>query len=931
MTTCRRSDLDSPASATHRDARDLPSLRLLDITLACTLLAALALPLALARALGRVQRQPVQGRAGTPVDRLALVLPDSLAGRMLAACGAAQWPVLLNILRGQLAFVGPRPRRPSEAVAPATLAVRPGLVNPWFVRRRTAVDFGSEVQADADYLAGRGLRHDLGLLLRGAVAAVLPPPAACVPGRVQVGDVAFDNVDMAQAIARLDEMLDGPQAQQVSFVNPACVNIAAWHRGYRRLLARVGLVLPDGIGIKIGSDWLGTPLKQNVNGTDLFPRLCDLLQTRGAGIYLLGGQPGVAEGVAAEIGRRWPGVRVCGLRDGFFSVAEEGTVAAQVLASRADLLLVARGVPSQDLFIDRYLPLMGVKVAMGVGGLFDFVSGRIPRAPLWMREIGLEWLYRLLQEPGRMWRRYLLGNFSFLGRVVLQRLGLRRPARDAEPQARTSAGAGTAGGTTVRAVIFATTRVAADLPLPTDTPAALLPLGAQTVIEQVMDRLLHASIRDVDLVVSDRPEALRTLLGDGSRWGMRLRWHLVPDPTRPYGVLKAIAQQGPGQLLIGHAESCPSGSALLRLMQTPAWAVQAEAGGGLVWNGWASAAADRLSTLACDLDIDGLARALKAGGVSPAWWADADLTRTNGAAHLLNAAAVAGEAQGQADIPAAWVPTAWGAMSPLARVHPQARITGPVRIGPGCIVDRDAEVGPAVVLSRDVVVSRGTRITHSVILPGSYIGTGLELRHAVVNGGRLRHVALGVETALPATDALLLDLSTDLRPVRLGLPRLAAIAASLLAAPALAAHDLLRRLAGCPTDWQRLPVVTGRDESTGALRVAELHGARTDTGTGGSRFWAHLAGLRDVAAGRCRWIGVRPRDRGQWYALRPEWQQILSRSQVGLLHARAWTDDPSLREEARAAADVYLAVQPPLKRLWVVLRGWLQPAALEAR
>ena len=98
MTTCPRSDLGSPASATHRDARDLPSLRLLDITLACTLLAALALPLALARALGRVQRQPVQGRAGTPVDRLALVLPDSLAGRMLAACGAAQWPVLLNIL-----------------------------------------------------------------------------------------------------------------------------------------------------------------------------------------------------------------------------------------------------------------------------------------------------------------------------------------------------------------------------------------------------------------------------------------------------------------------------------------------------------------------------------------------------------------------------------------------------------------------------------------------------------------------------------------------------------------------------------------------------------------------------------------------------------------------------------------------------------------
>ena len=182
-----------------------------------------------------------------------------------------------------------------------------------------------------------------------------------------------------------------------------------------------------------------------------------------------------------------------------------------------------------------------------------------------------------------------------------------------------------------------------------------------------------------------------------------------------------------------------------------------------------------------------------------------------------------------------------------------------------------------------------------------------------------------------AADALLLDMSTGLRPVRLGLPRLAAVVASLLAAPALAAHALHRRLAGRPTDWQLLPVVAGRDEATGALRVAMLRCARNGTRAAGARPWAQLAGLRDVAAGRCHWIGVRPRDRGQWYALRPEWQQILSQSRVGLLHARAWTDDASQREEARAAADVYLAVQPPLKRLWVVLRGWAQPAAVAAR
>ena len=544
-------------------------LRALDISLAGLALLPLALPLALATAIGRAQRQSLQGRGGAAFERLALALPDSRTGRTLKALGATHWPVLLNILRGQMAFVGPRPRPIGEHVAAPTLTVRPGLVNPWFIRRRTAVDFGTEAQADDGYLAARGPRHDLGLLMRGAMASLLPPPAACVPGRVQVCDVAFDNLNMSEAVARLRDMLDGTQAQQVSFVNPACVNIAAAHRGYRRVLARAGLVLPDGIGIKIGSDLLGTPLKQNVNGTDLFPRLCEMLQARGASIFLLGGQAGVAEAVAAEISRRWPGLRVAGIRHGFFSVAEEGAVAEQVRASQADVLLVARGVPAQDLFIDRYLPLLGVKVAMGVGGLFDFVSGRIPRAPMWMRETGFEWVYRLLQEPGRMWRRYLVGNLSFLARVGLQRLGLRPPAADAMPQARTN---GARDGEGVRAVIFATRRAAADLPVPADTPAALLPMGCQTVIEQIMDRLLHAAITEVDIVASDRPEALRALLGDGSRWGIRLRWHLVADPTRPYGVLRSPHFQHAHRLVVGHADTCPGVDALMRLAHTQAWA-----------------------------------------------------------------------------------------------------------------------------------------------------------------------------------------------------------------------------------------------------------------------------------------------------------------------------------------------------------------------
>jgi N-acetylglucosaminyldiphosphoundecaprenol N-acetyl-beta-D-mannosaminyltransferase len=915
---------DEPVATSPEVAENLgtqPLLRALDMGFALLALSLLALPLALAAVIGRLRRQAVQGKQGAVFERLALALPHNRAGRALGALGAAQWPVLMNILRGQMAFVGPRPRPLGEHVAVATLRVRPGLVNPWFIRRRTAVDFGTEEQADAGYLASRGPRHDLGLLVRGAMAALLPPPAAGVPGRVQVCDVAFDNLSMSEAIARLRDMLDGGMPQQVSFVNPACVNIATSHRGYRRVLARAGLVLPDGIGIKIGSDLLGTPLKQNVNGTDLFPRLCEMLQARGASVFLLGGQAGVAEAVAAEIARRWPGLRVAGTRHGYFSVAEEGAVAEQVKASGAEVLLVARGVPAQDLFIDRHLPLLGVTLAMGVGGLFDFVSGRIPRAPVWMRETGFEWVYRLLQEPGRMWRRYLVGNFSFLVRVGLQRLGMRSPAADAVPQPRTGTARDGAG---VRAVIFATQRAATDLPVPADTPAALLPMGCQTAIEQIMDRLLHAAITDVDIVVSDRPEALRALLGDGSRWGIRLRWHLVADPARPYGVLRSPHLQRARRVVMGHADACPGADALLRLAHAEAWATHAAADRDPCWSGWASVTPEGLAELPPDMGIEELVRSLGGHAGRPVLWSDQDLTPLNGGADQLHAALALDQAQGGNDVPASWVKTSWGAMSPLARVHPQARMLGPVRIGPGCIVNRDAEVGPGVVLSRNVWVSSGTRLSHCVVLPDSYLGAGLDLAHAVVNGSRVRHVSLGVDNTLPTADALLLDRNPGAAPGPSALPRLLAGLAWLLVAPALAIRAAARRGSGRAPDWRTMTVVTGRDESSQELRLSELRCTRAGGEESGANAWALMAGLLDVAAGRRCWFGARPRGHSQWYALRPEWQKILSRTPVGLLHAPAWADDRLQREEARAAADVYLAVQPPHKRAILVMRGLIR-------
>jgi N-acetylglucosaminyldiphosphoundecaprenol N-acetyl-beta-D-mannosaminyltransferase len=153
----------------------------------------------------------------------------------------------------------------------------------------------------------------------------------------------------------------------------------------------------------------------------LFPRLCAALAGTSHRVFLLGARPEVVAGVRDWIAQHHPSVTVCGSRDGYFNAAEEPQVIADIAAARADLLLVALGAPHQEKWIARCLAATGVKLAIGVGGLFDFYSGRIPRAPQWLRELGGEWLYRLYQEPRRMWRRYLVGNVVFLWRVIRER------------------------------------------------------------------------------------------------------------------------------------------------------------------------------------------------------------------------------------------------------------------------------------------------------------------------------------------------------------------------------------------------------------------------------------------------------------------------------------------------------------------------------
>jgi N-acetylglucosaminyldiphosphoundecaprenol N-acetyl-beta-D-mannosaminyltransferase len=406
-----------------------PAKRALDLLLALALLALLA-PIALLALLParrgllpKFDATPCVGRGGRrfALHREAIGEANGVVARL------ADWPVLLAIVAGHASFVGPRILSKDEAstLGPAErdrFAVRPGLVCTWWLRQRANIDFDNEAAADRRYLQERSLRTDLSILLRALLAMPYGPGDGRPRAVVHIAGIRLLNLGMDELVAAIEAALQGRACTQLAFVNPACVNIAAVDPQYRAALAHADWVCPDGIGMKIAGRILGRPIRQNLNGTDLFPRLCESLAASGRRLYLLGARPGVAEATARWAQQQFPRLRIAGTRSGYFDAEDEEAVIAAIRRSGADVLLVAMGVPAQDLWLRRNLKKTGARVGIGVGGLFDFYGGRIPRAPLWLREIGGEWVYRLIQEPRRMWRRYLVGNFTFLWRIGRERL-----------------------------------------------------------------------------------------------------------------------------------------------------------------------------------------------------------------------------------------------------------------------------------------------------------------------------------------------------------------------------------------------------------------------------------------------------------------------------------------------------------------------------
>lgn len=223
---------------------------------------------------------------------------------------------------------------------------------------------------------------------------------------VRILGVKVHAVTKSQALEAMADFVRSGEPHQVATVNPEFVMTARKNREFMQVLNAADLSIPDGIGLVWGSRLLGDPIPERVAGSDLVPELAELSARNGWSIFFLGAAPGVAEKAAGILSSRFPGLRVAGTYAGSPRPEDEAVIVPMVKSAHPDILFVAYGAPAQDLWIARNQPRLGVPLAMGVGGALDFVAGVKKRAPRWVQRIGMEWFYRLAQEPWR-WRRQL--------------------------------------------------------------------------------------------------------------------------------------------------------------------------------------------------------------------------------------------------------------------------------------------------------------------------------------------------------------------------------------------------------------------------------------------------------------------------------------------------------------------------------------------
>lgn len=247
--------------------------------------------------------------------------------------------------------------------------------------------------------------------------------------RIEILSCPMDVASMADTVEAIREAVAAGRFTQHVVVNVAKLVNMRNDAQLNESVRSCDIINIDGMGVVLGARFLGHDVPERVAGVDLFHELLAMSAREGFSVYLLGAKDEVVSATAKKVQTLYPGLKVAGYHHGYFW-DDEAAMVEKIRASGAQLLFVAITSPKKENFINRWRDQLGVTFVMGVGGTFDVVAGKVKRAPLWMQKWGLEWLYRVIQEPRRMWKRYLVTNTKFLFMLLREKIRLsKKPDR----------------------------------------------------------------------------------------------------------------------------------------------------------------------------------------------------------------------------------------------------------------------------------------------------------------------------------------------------------------------------------------------------------------------------------------------------------------------------------------------------------------------
>lgn len=233
--------------------------------------------------------------------------------------------------------------------------------------------------------------------------------------------IPFDALTMRETVDLIDTCIQKNKYVKHSCVNAAVIVAMQSDPELRSSIMSSDIINADGLSIIWASRFLGNPLPERVAGPDLMESLVKLSSLKGYRIFLLGAKEDIVQKVASVYSSKFSPQIISGFRNGYFNPSDESQIVKQIAASQSQILFVAITSPKKELFLNKHAKDLNVPYIMGVGGAFDIVAGVTKRAPKWMQSIGMEWFYRLVQEPGRMWKRYLKSNTSFILSVIKEK------------------------------------------------------------------------------------------------------------------------------------------------------------------------------------------------------------------------------------------------------------------------------------------------------------------------------------------------------------------------------------------------------------------------------------------------------------------------------------------------------------------------------